>query len=304
MMSGFRKGWARIVAGLAAFTLVACAAPRGDAPAAAATMRPAMWTLSDEDTTIYLFGTIHALPEGVEWRTPLLDQALASADELVLELAIQGNEMAIGATMMRMGIGTDLPPLIERVPEAQRPALREAMAAAGILAPFLDRMKTWAAAVNLMYPLFMRAGIDPANGVEQQLIRTFAATGRPQIGLEAAEEQFGIFDRMAEEDQRAFLVSLLEPSEDIRRQFDAMLDAWRRGDLAAVSRTFDDEANISPEMREQLLTRRNARWAEWLERRLERPGTSFVAVGAGHLAGRDSVQEMLRARGLNTRRVQ
>jgi uncharacterized protein len=83
-----------------------------------------------------------------------------------------------------------------------------------------------------------------------------------------------------------------------------MLDAWSRGDLKGIARTFDDETQMSPELKDALMRRRNARWAEWLARRLDRPGTVFVAVGAGHLAGADSVQKMLEARGIKAKRVQ
>ena len=42
----------------------------------------------------------------------------------------------------------------------------------------------------------------------------------------------------------------------------------------------------------------------WLTKRLERPGQAFVAVGAGHLAGNDSVIDLLEQQGLTVVRVQ
>jgi uncharacterized protein YbaP (TraB family) len=38
--------------------------------------------------------------------------------------------------------------------------------------------------------------------------------------------------------------------------------------------------------------------------RLHKPGTVFVAVGAGHLAGKGSVQAQLAAAGISAQRVQ
>jgi uncharacterized protein YbaP (TraB family) len=58
-----------------------------------------------------------------------------------------------------------------------------------------------------------------------------------------------------------------------------------------------------PVLHKRLLTDRNARWAQWIDGRLKQPGTVFVAVGAGHLAGSDSVQRQLRKRGIKVRRV-
>jgi hypothetical protein len=299
MLKSFRNAFA-LFAGLA---LAACATQSAQAPAAAVA-RPALWTLSDADTTIYLFGTIHALPEGADWRTPALDRALAASEELVTEIRLEGNESAAVGAFTRLGLASGLPPALQRVPEAKREALREAIAGIGLPMAAADRLKTWALAVTVAQVLFQRAGLNPELGVERILTADFAARGKPMSALETVEEQLGFFDSLPEESQRAFLEGVLETPEEVRREFDAMLRAWRSGDTDAIARTFNDEETLSRDLREILLVRRNARWAEWLQRRLERPGTIFVAVGAGHLAGDDSVQDMLRRRGLTTRRVQ
>ena len=100
------------------------------------------------------------------------------------------------------------------------------------------------------------------------------------------------------------LLSVVEDSAETRAQFQAMLDAWSNGDLDGIARTFDDETQMSPELKAALMSRRNAAWADWLAKRMEKPGTVFVAVGAGHLAGEDSVQAMLKKKGLKAKRVQ
>jgi uncharacterized protein YbaP (TraB family) len=152
--------------------------------------------------------------------------------------------------------------------------------------------------------VFRRLGISGEAGVEQGLSGAYKGARKPVRGLETIDEQFGFFDALPEEAQRAFLATLLDDMTDLKREFAAMLAAWTSGDVDSIAATFNDEMNLSPALREALLERRNARWADWLEKRLERPGTSFVAVGAGHLAGPDSVQRMLRAKGLKAKRVQ
>ena len=301
MSTKFRNGLGRLAALFAGLALAACATPGPQAGAGEA--RPALWRLADSDTTIYLFGTIHALPAGTEWRTPALEQAMAASDELVTEIRLD-NEHAAAADFIRLAIGRDLPPVLERVPEAKRDALRTALEGTPLPMAALDRMKTWAVAVTLTQLLFERAGLDAALGVERSITATFRERGRPLVGLETASEQFGFFDNLPEEAQRAFLESVLQSPGDVRREFDGMLRAWTSGDVRAIGRTFNSAETMPAHLREVLLTRRNARWAEWLQRRLERPGTAFVAVGAGHLAGRDSVQDMLERRGLRVTRVQ
>ncbi|HEX8645207.1 MAG TPA: TraB/GumN family protein [Allosphingosinicella sp.] len=303
MLNFMRKGFGRFTALFAGLALAGCATQSAPAPTAAAAARPALWRVADADTTIYLFGTIHALPAGTTWRTPAIDQAMAASDELVTEISLT-DQTAIAAAFARLGLATGLPPVLERVPEAKREALRTALEGTGLPLAALDRLKTWAVAVTLASVLFQRAGLDPELGVERELTAAFTGRGATLSSLETAAEQFGFFDSLPEEAQRQFLEGVLESPEEIRTQFDRMLGAWTSGDTRAIGRTFNEEETMSANLREILLNRRNARWAEWIQRRLERPGTVFVAVGAGHLAGRDSVQDYLERRGLRARRVQ
>lgn len=303
MAKRIRGRWIAALLGLA---LAGCAAqPAGrSGGASAAAQRPAMWKIADEDTTLYLFGTVHLLPEGRSWRTPAFDQALASADELVLEVANLDDPAAMAGAMIRLGISPGLPPLRERVPEAKRTALDAMVAESGFPAVMLDRLETWAAAVSLLGVTFKRLGLDPKLGVESAITAPWKASGRPLRGLETVEQQLGFFDSLPEAEQRAFLEGVLESPEEAKKELDALIRAWAAGDEKGLARAFADERNLTPALREVLLTRRNARWAEWLDARMDRPGTAFVAVGAGHLAGKDSVQAMLRAKGHKAKRVQ
>jgi uncharacterized protein YbaP (TraB family) len=295
----------KIMAAATALALGGCAAQPGmEAAGASSAQRPAMWKVSDADTTLYLFGTIHLLPEGRTWRTPAFEQALAASDELVLEVANLDDPAAGAGAMMKLGMSPGLPPLRQRVPEAKRAALDGMIKASGVPAVALDRMETWAASIVLLGVSFQRMGLDPKLGVETAITGPFKQSGKPVRGLETIEEQFGFFDTLSEEQQRTFLEGVLDSPEEAKKQFDAMLEAWARGDLDGLARAFENEQNLTPALREVLLTRRNAKWAKWLDERMDKPGTAFVAVGAGHLAGKDSVQAMLGKYGHKAKRVQ
>jgi uncharacterized protein YbaP (TraB family) len=294
----------RTRAAVAALLLPLAACAGAAEPKRAEARHPALWKLADSDTRIWLFGTIHLLPEGQGWRTPALDSALSGSDELVLEVADVDDMMASAQALAKLGMASGLPPIVERVPEGKRAALRAMIAESGYPEKVYDGLETWAAALPLLGVTFKRLGLNPELGVERQIGAPFRAAGKKVSGLETIEQQFGFFDTLSEGAQRALLVAVVEDSDETRAQFRAMLDAWASGDLAGIARTFDDETQMSPELREALMRKRNARWAEWLAARLDRPGTVFVAVGAGHLAGAESVQAMLRAKGLEAKRVQ
>jgi hypothetical protein len=301
MMNWKRRAAAAVAAAVAAagWTCAPTAAAKTAAPAGP---KPALWKIADEDTKIYLFGTIHALPKGLAWRTPALERALAEADELVLETVLDETQKgAVAKAALAMGIGKDLPPLKERVPAEKRAELAKLIAVSGAPEKALDRMETWAATHVLMASSMKRLGADAAEGVERRLA---GGSAKPVSGLETVEQQLGFLDQLSEGAQRALLVSALEDPVSTKAQFQDMVKAWAAGDTDAIARTFDDETMLSPELRKVLMTQRNAVWADWLQQRLAKPGTVMVAVGAGHLAGRDSVQAMLAAKGLKAERVQ
>jgi uncharacterized protein YbaP (TraB family) len=162
---------------------------------------PALWEVSDPDTTIYLFGTIHRLPDGLEWRTPELDQAMASAQELVVETIVdEKNPAKLMGVMASLGFAQGLPPLAERVPAAQRPTLAAAIKQSGFPPQALDRMKTWTAAIILLGNKFKELGLG--GGVEGVLKGDFSAKGKPIGELESNVEQLSFFDRLPEPAQR------------------------------------------------------------------------------------------------------
>jgi uncharacterized protein len=265
--------------------------------------RPALWAVSDADTTIYLFGTIHLLPSDLKWRTPGLDQAMTSSQELVVETIIdEKNPTKLMSAMASIGLAKGLPPLVERVPPAQRDALRVAIKKSGVPEQAYNSMKTWMAAFLLLSNQFKALGLS--GGVEGVLRNDFIASNKPIGELETNLEQLSFFDRLPESAQRDLLEGALEEGTSVKREFGGMLDAWSRGDVNGIARTFDHDLSGSPEMRDSLIRQRNANWSKWIEQRMTRPGEVMIAVGAGHLAGRYSVLEMLRKDGYKIRRVE
>lgn len=271
------------------------------APAA----KPAMWKLSDKDTTIYLFGTIHLLPKGTEWRTAAFNKAATSASDLVVETVIdEANPASAAAEMMKLAVSPNQPPLLDRVPADKRATLAAAATKSGVPMAVFDRLETWAAGFILLGVTMKELGLDPGSGVETSLKSEFAAAKKPIGQLETNAEQFGFFDTLPEAAQRKFLESVLDDPAKGRAQFAEMLAVWTRGDVKAMGETFNRELADSPDLRENLLRKRNANWNIWLQRRLAQPGTTMVAVGAGHLAGSDSVIAMLEKSGYKVKRIQ
>ena len=267
------------------------------------TAQPALWEVSDPDTTIYLFGTIHLLPEDLQWRTPKIDQAVANAQELVVETLIdEKNPAKLMQAMASIGFAPNLPALADRVPKAKRTALEAAIRKSGFPPQALDKMKTWTAAFILLGNKFRELGLS--GGVEGVLKSSFTSDGKKIGELESNLEQLSFFDKLPEAAQRSLLEGAIDDNKAMDAEFAGMLKAWTAGDVQGIARTFDRDLSGSPALQHSLIHQRNANWSKWIEQRMTKPGSVMIAVGAGHLAGKDSVLEMLKKDGYKVRRVQ
>ncbi|KLE35500.1 TraB/GumN family protein [Aurantiacibacter luteus] len=306
-----------------AIALSACASTPGIAQVSApneaeatASSGPALWRLSDDDTTIYLFGTVHFLPEGVEWYNPTIRGALESADEFVSEIdtsaipeVVPGEApspelMAIMQTQMRLATLETGGTVRDLMTDENRAEYEAALARVGVPAAALDGFEPWMGMMTLTQLGLVQVGIDPSTGVERVL--DSLVEGKERAAFETVEQQFGFFDSLPMEAQLAGLdqtVEMMATPEALRENFDAMVTEWMEGDAAGLATLVNDELAADPALYATLLSDRNARWAEWLDERMDRPGTVFVAVGAGHLGGAGSVQYFLHERGLTAERV-
>ena len=269
--------------------------------AAPAAKGPALWKVADADTTIYLFGTVHVLPEGIQWYDDTIAKALTGSDMIVTEIPMDpASEAAMGQLAQSKGklpAGTTLRSLL--TPE-QTATYEAAMAKLSIPAPAFDEFKPWMTGLTMSLIPLMQQGYTPGAGVEKVLLSKVG--DKPQGALETAEFQLGIFDGMDQAAQITFMMEAIEGMDEAAPMLNRMVAEWAEGDadeLAAIM----NEGMTDPAVADALLYSRNANWAEWVDARLDQPGTVFVAVGAGHLAGAQSVQDYLAQKGITVSRV-
>lgn len=132
----------------------------------------------------------------------------------------------------------------------------------------------------------------------------FLSERKPIGELETNVEQFSYFDRLPEKAQRSLLEGAIAPQTGMDKDYNGMLASWSKGDVKRIAETFNHDLADSPDLKQSLLEQRNANWAKWIEQRMAQPGTIMVAVGAGHLAGPDSVVALLQRDGFSVQRVQ
>ncbi|WP_247713133.1 TraB/GumN family protein [Qipengyuania polymorpha] len=264
---------------------------------------PALWKVEDEDTTIYLFGTVHILPANVQWFSGNIARALETSDTLVTEIPEGAmDEPAMKAAVVAKGTLPEGKTLRGLLNPEQRQQYEAALTQLGAPADAFDRYEPWLAGITLaVMPLIMN-GYDPESGAES-VIEAAAPADATRLALETAEQQLDFFDKLPPKSQVAFLMSSAKDLDRVVAMMDEMLNEWLEGDADSLAALMNSEMT-DPVAATVLLHTRNERWAEWIDARMDEPGQVFIAVGAGHLAGEKSVQDYLAQRDITVTRIQ
>ena len=304
-VSTFARGAVGVAGGLALFVAIAGvpadALAQTTAPAAAASIQgegPALWVVKDADSTLYLFGSVHVLRPTTGWASPRVEAAFDSASDIWFEISDPDDQAAVLPLIQQHGLSPETP-LSSRLTPEENVELEAAAQAMGASAAQLQPMKPWLAALSLSVAPLVKAGYDPKSGVELVLKARAEAAGKPIHGFETIDKQIGILANLPEDVQMAFLRETLKDYENAVTLLDTMVEAWAKGDVGTLDRVMVEEMKeASPALYQALLVDRNTDWADQIQTLLEGSGTAFIAVGAGHLTGDESVQAILQQRGV------
>lgn len=287
---------------------------------------PALWVAKSPTAAVYLFGTIHVLPKGVDWHYPALDRAVSASDSLYVE-EDDGSRAKIKALILKYGTsdtdGTDRANIFEGVyphsdyvskwhtlsrgldPEDRQRlqiAAERAHLPGGVKT--LESMRPWLAALTLAVAATSRSGYEPQFGADTALEHEFEARGKPVHSFETTHDQIAFFAETPPALQMDLLRSVLENHAKNSAQVATLVQDWQAGDVAAIAAAVNGGMREHhPELYKVLLVNRNRDWASQIAALLKQRGTILVAVGTAHLAGPDSVQAQLAKLGIRTERV-
>ena len=256
---------------------VAAASPAVPAAAEPADAEPAMFIVRDADTTVYIFGTFHALDSRADWFNDQVRDAFDQSNELILETVV-----------------AEGPP--------PGPAFSHPMPPSSVT-PSASFLATTRMAIDAG----KSQGMQVSNGADMVLRRAAEYAGKRVDGLETLESQLTMFTKLpaapsAPEPRPGTPVGE-PPMESLSKAMSEMQAAWKRGDQNVFVQMLDKLNKASPATYRMMFTERNARWADWVAGRMQTPGTVFVAVGAGHLAGKDSLLVRLAELGIESQRI-
>ena len=259
-----------------------------------------MWVIKDDDSTLYLFGTMHILRPGIEWKTPKVTQALNESTQLWLEIAdLQQQNML--QLLLEHGYDSERR-LSRRLKPAQKERLGRALERYAFPMNLLERMKPWYAAMTVLQLPVYKAGYNPNYGVEPLLTVQARLEGDGVIGFETAREQLEMFDKLSAADQMSLLDEAIRHAEEGTEKLDRMAIAWSEGDLAPLETDLLEMKLKAPAAYRRLMSDRNLRWSQKIADLLDDSGVQMIAVGAAHLLGADGVQAQLMKKGIKAER--
>lgn len=289
-MPAVRRGLL-LALGLLATALAACAPE----PAVA---KPPVWVVRDADSELVIFGSVHVLPPGLDWRPPSLEAALAEADDLWFELPVDpAAEAEIAGLAAARGVGAPGWSLSASLSPEGAQRLRRAVDALGLGFALVDRLEPWFAEVMLAAAQYRRAGADAAFGVEKA-ISAAAPAGIERRAFETPDEQIALFDAAPLPEQIASLEQSLREMEARPDAYADLVARWMAADLDALEAdVLAPLRRVAPVLYARLVSERNARWVVALAERLDGSGRTVVVVGVGHLVGEEGLPAQLRALG-------
>lgn len=261
---------------------------------------PALWLVKDADTNVYLFGTVHVLKPSMDWQTATFTQAFSNSDVIYQEadvsLAVQ---QKLSALIPVLGMYSDGGTLFDTLDDDDEKEVLEAAALLNFPPESLNQMRPWLASIVLSQVQMQKSGYSPDSGVEAIITSKATKAGKTIRYLETAEWQLHMLADLPEDSQVELLVTGAEAIEDTPDMLDDLVADWAEGDVAGIADLMSDEDVLGDHIvYTTMLVNRNRDWTVKIKNLMdEEAGTFFIAVGAAHLAGDDSVITMLRAEG-------
>jgi len=268
----------------------------------AASAAPALWEVSDADSNVWLFGSIHVLPKDTAWRTPEFDNVLAHAEQVYFEADIGPlGQLTLVINSIRMGFGAKTDWLATLSAE-QTANLEAAVTPLGLSVKQLAGYQPWLAEAMIEEKLIEKLGYSPSLGVDSILQGELPKEKKAYF--ETVGEQLALLGADPLDKQVQRLMVTVDSIADLPKQMADMTTAWAAGDTEALGKQIEDDPTMDESFTQALVLDRNANWLKSIEGLLAGNHQDLIVVGAGHLAGDGSVIDLLGKAGFTVQRIQ
>ncbi|MCF4167225.1 TraB/GumN family protein [Zavarzinia compransoris] len=269
----------------------------------AASAEPALWVVRDGDSTVYLFGTMHAVSADFEWADPRVVRAFEQSDELWLEVDIS-NDFDFTVAILTYGVNYGAS-FVEELTDEEIELVDEAAERSDIPPVILRHLRPWAVSMLIDVNLIFGRGGETNAYPDNDLEIAASSVDKPVHYLETIGDQLRAFSEMdwdAELHMMRVRLHFVRDEEGSRLVAEKMANAWQGGDVEGIEAVIGDDFEPGS-LNDRLFRQRNERWMAKIRDVLTGAGTSFIAVGAGHLVGPHNVLALLEAEGYHPERI-
>ena len=258
-----------------------------------------LWMAEGLSNRVYLLGSIHLLREQDHPLPSVIDDAYRDADILFMELDMDDLDPVAAQAMINMlGVIDDDRTLRDLLGEDVYAQAAEMAAAIDIPFDMLAKSEPWLAAITIEQLALARVGFSPLHGIEMYMSAKAAQDGKTIHGFESVDEQLRLLDELSIDAQSTLLMQVLVTASSIESSMDAVISAWRQGDVTYLNDVLLAEIAQDPDLYQTLIADRNHRWTDRIAALLDDRDDYLVVVGALHLVGDDGIPELLAKRGI------
>lgn len=268
------------------------------APADEATGRAAIWKLSDDNSTVYLAGSVHLLREKDLPIPGAYDQVYEDSDELVFEIDMKEmTDPMLALKMQQLGALPDGKTLADMLPADVMDKLTGYLESSGLPSVMFNRMTPGMAFLTISSLQALKTGANPNLGLEVTYYRKATNDNKSSRGLETMEYQISRFNEIEKERVGELIAHSIDNAEETPKVLDKIIAAWKSGNAEQLEAVIVKEMEEQPDVKELLLTQRNKNWVPEIEKALAGDKNVLFLVGAAHLVGEDSVIDLLEKNG-------
>ena len=295
----------RLVLFILTLFLAACTASEGALEkvdeARARNDGPAIWVVSDENSTLYLYGTVHLIPIGMDWQREDLWDAFDRAGSVWFEVPNDDRARDISDQLTRIkGYQPPGQRLSKDWDQYETKLLEIASVSGDIPLPVLDTLQPWLAGDLITLAAAQQAGLSADLSADEALRSRARRSSKYVRYLDRIQDQIALSADLPQDEQTENLLRTLERYNKIGPELNAIAKEWVEGDVSGLNTRLSQA--VTGENRERLFTARNERWVDEFATWMEGSGTGFAAVGVGHLVGEDSLITLLREAGFEVKR--
>lgn len=273
------------------------------------TGQPAIWVIEDADTTITIFGTFHMLPDQRDWLTNTIRDAVLASDTIIFETDFfsQEGRDTLEQAFEKYSSRDQQDDAFQLLTEQERGDLSRIIQYLGLNEQEVLAQPPYLAAQEISTAHAMNGGYRFENGADVVLADLASKNGLQFGYMESSEWAVSLILSTNAQSQISSLVETIYTFDQYPHALELLVEKWMDGDVEGMFVLTGDVGSplcyCDQQIYDALLLQRNQLWAKGIEQLLDEPGKYFVAVGAGHLVGDQSMLAMLSKEGIVVKRL-